>query len=143
MLTLVTFVRDLMLSGAVVYATFCIVHLAILCALWFVRTTYQLDGRGGDGSFYADGIAPICPIAAGAPSKGVPVNRIWRHSSADVAIFVSQASEALFAYERRMVRARSEIRETVAWTHHTIAQTQALIAEADAVAAGFCHRNPS
>jgi hypothetical protein len=48
---------------------------------------------------------------------------------------VRQASEARFAYEQRVFRARSEIRETAARTLEIIAQTQVLMAQLDAVAA--------
>src|SRR5262245_23816713 len=68
--------------------------------------------------------------AVGHEAKSMPAPRL-RPLFPDVAISVKEASEALFAYERRVFGARSEIRETVTRTLETIAQTQALMAQVD------------
>jgi hypothetical protein len=56
------------------------------------------------------------------------------HSSLpDFEITVRELTGALAQYERRVCRARSEIDETVAKTWEAIAQSRAMMAEADAL----------
>lgn len=61
-------------------------------------------------------------------------------SSRDIAIYVKQAREALFAHERQAFCALSEMRETAAQTHKIIAEAQALIIHAEAMAEGMRSR---
>jgi hypothetical protein len=82
----------------------------------------------------APGVSAIFHRAGGVPGKGVLATSMPCPSLLDIAISVSEAREALFAYERWMFCARSEIRETAARMRETIAQSRALMAQADAIA---------
>jgi hypothetical protein len=83
-----------------------------------------------------DSAGAVSQDASDHGAKIVPVPQMWRPPFPDVAISVREASEALFAYQRRVFRAQSEMRETATRTLETIAQTQALMAQVDAAAAG-------
>jgi hypothetical protein len=118
MVTLVTFIRDLLVSVAILYTTYALMRFVARCLLWLV------------GSIRFSGGA--CNLQA----SGVPTARTRQPSLQEIKIYVRQASDALFAYERRLFCARSEMREIAARTLETIADTRALIAQVDAVAAG-------
>jgi hypothetical protein len=121
----------------IAYAAFGVTLLFVYPVGWMVRSVARLaDGAHHIHSSRADSAAAI---SRGAPAQGakvVPAPRMWRPSFPDVAISVREASETLFAYERRAFRARADMRETARRTLETIAQTQALMAQVDAAAAG-------
>jgi hypothetical protein len=118
MVTLATFIRDLLVSVVILYATYALMRFVARCLLWLVGSI-----RFGEGA---------CDVQA----SGVPAARTRQPSLPDIKGYVREASDALFAYERRMFCARSEMREIAARTLETIADTRALIAQVDAVAAG-------
>jgi hypothetical protein len=120
----------------IVCAAFGVTLLVVHPVWWMVRAVAQL-GKGAHNipSSRAGSAAAISHGTAGQRASSAPVPLIRRPSFPDVAISVRQASEALFAYEQRAFRARSEIRQTAARTLETIAQTQALMAQLDAVSA--------
>src|SRR5262249_37092637 len=119
MLTLATFIIDLIVSLAILYATYGLMHFVACCVLWLVRSI----SRFGES-------------ACNVPASSVPMAKTRQPSFPEIAIYVRQARDALFDYERRMHCARSEVREIAARTLETIAQTQALMAQADAIATG-------
>jgi len=160
--TLVNFLEALMISCTVVYAIYGLAVLAMFSVWWTVRfaswaMVYAAFGvtllvmppiwwmihrvarfsRGANNiqSSRAVSTAAISYSAVGDEAKSRPAPRV-RPSFPDVAISVREASEALYAYERRVFGARSEIRETVSRTLEAIAQTRALMAQVDATAAG-------
>lgn len=116
--TLITYITDLIVSVAILHATYGVMRFVARCVLWLVCSI-----RFGEGARNVQG-------------SGVPRAETPQPSFADITASVRQAREALFAYERRMLCARSEMREIAARTLETIAQTRALIAQADAIAAG-------
>jgi hypothetical protein len=118
MVTLATFIRDLLVSVVILYATYALMRFVARCLVWLVGSI-----RFGEGA---------CDVQA----SGVPAARTRQPSLPDIKVYVREASDALFAYERRMFCARSEMREIAARTLETIADTRALIAQVDAVAAG-------
>jgi len=121
----------------IVCAVFGVTLLVVHPIWWMVRAVARL-GKGSHNiqssiqSSREGSTAAISHDAAGQRANSAPAPLIRRPSFPDVAISVTQASEALFAYERRVFCARSEIRETAARTLETIAQTQALMAQLDA-----------
>ena len=121
----------------IVYAAFGITLLLVHPLRWMVRSGARLaDGAHHIQSSQADGAVTISKGAPGQAAKIVPVPRMWRPSFPDVASSVREASEALFAYERRVFRARADMRETATRTLEAIAQTQALMAQVDAILPG-------
>jgi hypothetical protein len=118
MVTLVTFIRDFIVSVAVLYATYGLMCFVARGILWFVCAI-----RFGERACNLQG-------------PGVPPAKTQQPSFPEIEVYVRQARDALFAYERRTLCARSEMREIAARTVETIAQTQALIAQADAIATG-------
>ena len=160
--TLVNFLEALIISWIIVYATYSLALLAMRSVWWTARfaswlivyTTFgvtlfvvhsiswmirwvaqfrrganniQLSRRGSTAAIFH---STINHAASTMPAPGL------RSSFPDVVISVGEAREALFAYERQVFGARSEIRETVARTRETIAQTQALMAQVDAASRG-------
>jgi hypothetical protein len=115
MVTLATFIRDLVVSGAILYATYALMRFVARCLLWLVGSI-----RFGEG----------------AQASGMPAARTRQPSLPEIKVDVREASDALFAYERRMFCARSEMREIAARTLDAIADTRALIAQVDALTAG-------
>lgn len=121
---------------AIVYAALGIALLLVHLVRTMVRSVARLgDGAHPVQSSRVDSAGAVSQSASGQGAKVVPAPQMWR-SLPDVAISVREAREALFAHERRVFRARSEMRETTARTLETIAQTQALMAQVDAAAAG-------
>src|SRR5215470_12314411 len=120
-----------------VCAAFGVTLLVVHPVWWMVRAVARL---GKDAhhiqSSHPGSAAAISHGTAAQRANSVPAPLIGRPSFPEVAISVRQASEALFAYERRVLCARSEMRETAARTLETITQTQALMAQADAIVAG-------
>jgi len=158
--TLIDFLEALITSGVILYATFGLALLVMRSVQWTVRfaswvilyATFGLtllvvhsiswmmswvarfnQGANNIQSARAGNTAAIFHSAVGQ-AKSMPAPRL-RPSFPDVAISVREAREALFAYERRVFGARSEIRETVVRTLETIAQTQTLMAQVDVRAA--------
>jgi hypothetical protein len=117
MVTLVTFIRDLIVSVAILYAVYGLMRFAARCLLWLVGPI-----RLGEGT---------CNLRG----SGAPRAETRQPSFPEFTASARQAREALYSYERRMLCARSEMREIAARTVETIAQTRALIAQADAIAA--------
>lgn len=115
----------------IVCATFGVTLLVVHPVWWMVRAIARL--ANGDHSLRADGAVAISQGAPGQGAKIVPTAEMRWPSLQDVAISVREASEALFAYERRMFRARSEMREAATRTLEAIAQTRALMAQLDTV----------
>lgn len=163
MQTLVNFLEDLMLSWVIVYATYGLALLAMRSIWWTVRFAswvilYATSGftlfvapsiswmirwvarfnqsANSIQSSHGGSVAAIFHSAVNHEAESMPAPR-FRPSIPDVAISAREASEALFAYERRVFGARSEIRKTVARTLETIAQTQALMARVDAASQGL------
>jgi hypothetical protein len=100
---------------------------------WMVRAVARLGNAAHNiQSSRAGSAVAISQGTAGLRANCAPTPLIRQPSFPDVAISVRQAREALFAYERRVFRARSEISETAARTLETIAQTQALMAQLNA-----------
>jgi hypothetical protein len=120
--TLVTYITDLILSVAILHATYGVMRFVARCVLWLVCSI-----RFGEGARKVRG-------------SGVPLAEKPRPSFAEITASSRQAREALIAYERHMLCARSEMRQIAARTLETIAQTRALIAQADAIAAGTHRR---
>lgn len=118
MVTLITFIKDLILSVAILYATYGLMFFVVRCALRLVRSMRFREG------------------ACNVEGSGVPPNT-RQPSLTEIKVYVRQASDALFVHERRVFCARSEMREIAARTLETIDQTRALIAHADAIAAGM------
>jgi hypothetical protein len=118
MVTLITFIKDLILSVAILYAAYGLMCFVVRCVLRLVRSM-----RFGEAASNVEG-------------SGVPPN-MRQPSLIEIKVYVRQASDALFAPERRLFCARSEMREIAARTLETIDQTRALIAHADAIAAGM------
>lgn len=121
---------------AIVYAALGVALLLV----HLVRTMVCSVGRLGDGAHPVQSSPVGSPgaVSQSAPGQGakvVPAPQMWR-SLPDVAISVREAREALFAHERRVFRARSEMRETATRTLEIIAQTQALMVQVDASSAG-------
>ena len=166
MQTLVNFLEALIISWVIVHATYGLAVLAMRSVWWTVRfacwvilyATFGLTllivlsiwlmiswvarfGQGANNTQLsrAGSTAAISHSAAGHHTKIVPAPR---PSFPDVAVSVREASETLFAYERRVFGARSEIRETVTRTLEIIAQTQALMAQVDAESRGVM-RSPA
>jgi hypothetical protein len=101
MVTLATFIRDLVVSGAILYATYALMRFVARCLLWLI----------------------------GSIRFGESAARTRQPSLPEIKVYVREASDALFAYERRMLCARSEMREIAARTLDAIAETRALIAQ--------------
>jgi hypothetical protein len=119
-------------SWAILYATFGVTLLVVRPTWWMIRSLVRFgEDANNIQSSCARNTAAVFHSAVGHEAKSVPAARP-RSSFPDVASSVREASEALFAYERRMFTARSEIRETITRTLETIAQTQALMADVDA-----------
>jgi hypothetical protein len=118
MVALVTFIGDFIVSLVILYATYGLMRVVTRCVLWLVCSI-----RFGEGTCGVQGSAPLA--------------KTRQPSLAEIEVYVRQARAALFAYERRMLCARSEMRELSALTIETIAQTRALIAQIDAIAAGI------
>jgi hypothetical protein len=93
MLTLVTFIRDFIVSLVILYATYGLMRVVTRCGLWLLCSI-----RFGEGTGNVAGSAP--PAKTRQPSLS------------EIEVYVRQARAALFAYERRMLCARSEMRET-------------------------------
>jgi hypothetical protein len=123
--TLVTYITDLIISVAILHATYGVVRFVARCVVWLVGSI-----RFGEG-------------ARNVQASGVPRAETTQPIFAEITTSARQAREALFAYERRMLCARSEMREIAARTLETIAQTRALIAQADAMAAGARRGSPA
>jgi hypothetical protein len=121
---------------AILYAAFGVALLVVRLTWWIIHSLARF-GQDADNiqSSCVGNTATVFHSAVGHEAKTVPAPRS-RPSFPDVANSVREASEALFAYERRMFTARSEIRETVTRTLETIAQTQALMAHVDAASRG-------
>src|SRR5262249_13100858 len=133
MRTLVTFLQSLILSWAIVYALYGLTRLAACCVRWTVRSiSWLADSVRNMQASRADGIAATSSSAGSDQRKRVLAAAMRRPLFPDVAISVREASEALFAHERLMFCARSEMRETAARTREVIAQSRALMAQADA-----------
>jgi hypothetical protein len=130
-------------SWAILYATFGVTLLVVGPTWWMIRSLARF-GRDANNiqSSCARSTAAVFHSAAGHEAKSVPAAQP-RPTFPDVASSVREASEALFAYERRMFTARSEIRETVTRTLETIAQTQALMAHIDAPSRGEARSSAS
>jgi len=130
--TVVTVLEALVISWSVVYAVYGLMSLAAYCVLWVVRSirwfgeaVRKIRTSSNILATRADGIAAATAvIAAEMPPP----------SSRDIAINVRQAREALFAHERQAFCALSEMRETAARTYQIIAEAQALIIQAEAMA---------
>jgi hypothetical protein len=120
----------------IAYAAFGVTLLLVHSIWWVASVARFREGADNVRSSRADGGAVISHSTAGQGAKSVPAPQTRRPSFPDVAISVREASEALFAYERRVFCARSDVRETAARTLETIAKTQALMAQVDAAAAG-------
>jgi hypothetical protein len=118
MVTLATFITDLLVAVAILYSIDGLMRFAARCVLWLVRFSI----RFGDG-------------ACNVQESGVPAANTSQPSLPEIKSSVSQARDALFAYQQRMLCARSEMREIAARTVETIAQTRSLIAQVDAIAA--------
>ena len=126
----------------ILYATFGVTLLIVLSIWWMIRWVARFSQGANNAQLSRAGsTAAISHSVAGHQTKTVPAPRL-RPSFPDVAISVREAGEALFAYERRVFGARSEIRETVTRTLETIAQTQALMAQVDAESRGVM-RSPA
>jgi len=158
--TLVNFLEALMISCIVVYAIYGLAVLAMFSVWWTVRfaswaIVFAAFGvtllvtppiwwmihrvarfrRGVNNIQSSRAVSTAISYgAAGDKAKSRPAPRV-RPSFPDVAISVTEASEALYAYERRVFGARSEIRETVSQTLEAIAQARSLMAQVDATAA--------
>jgi hypothetical protein len=118
---------------AIVYATFGVTLLVVHPILWVIRSLARFSHDANNvQSLCAGDTAAVSHSAVGYEAKSLPTPRP-RPAFPDVASSVREAREALFAHERRMFTARSEIRETVTRTLETIAQTQALLVQVDAV----------
>ena len=120
----------------IVYAAFGVTLLVGPPVWWMVRAVARLGNAAHNIQSSRTGSAVAsshCP--AGPRANNAPAPLIRQPCFADVEISVRQAREALFAYERRVFCARSEVREIAARTLETIAQTQALMAQADAIVA--------
>jgi hypothetical protein len=159
-LTLLNFVAALIVSWAVVYAiyglTLLVVHsvwravrvaswliahaslgvtLVVVPAVWWMVRAF---GRLGAGTRIRSALADstVAPtVASTVGSRGdVLTPTMRRPTFPEVAVSISEASEALTKYQGRVFWARSEMRETVARTLNAIAQTRALMAEVDAAA---------
>ena len=142
MRTLVTFLQSLILSGAIVYTTYGLLCLVAHCVRWTVRSIRRLaDGARNFHASRAGGIAAISCGAGSDPEKRVLAAVMQPLLFPDIENSVREAREALFAYERWMFYAQSDIRETAARTRETIAQTRVLMARVDAGAAGVCRGN--
>lgn len=115
MATLVTFITDLLVSVALLCVIDGLMRFAARCFVWLVRSI-----RLGKGN---------------VREPGVPATNAQQPSLPEIKFYVSQARDALFAHQQRMLCARSEMREIAARTVETIAQTRALIGQADAMAA--------
>lgn len=134
--TFVNFIQALILSVAIVYTTYGLLLLAARCVRWTARSICWLAGSARDiRASLRDGIAMIS-YSAGSDRGKRAAAAIRRPLFPDVAIYVGEARQALFAYEQLMFRARSEMRETATRTNEIIVQSQALMARADAVATG-------
>jgi len=130
-------------SWAIVYAAFGVTLLVVHPVWWMISFAARSShGANTIQSSRAGGAAAISHSAVGDEVKSVPAPRM-RPSFPDVAISVGEASEVLFAYERRVFGARSEIRETVTRTLETIAQTRALMAQIDAASGGVARSSAS
>jgi hypothetical protein len=124
-------------SWAILYATFGVTLLIVRSIWWTIRSLARF-GQGANNiqSSRAGSAAAVSHSAVGHEAKSMPSPRL-QASFPEVAISIREAREALFAYERQVLTARSEIRETVTRTRETIAQTQALMAQVDAVSRGI------
>lgn len=121
---------------AIVYAALGVALLLVHLVRTMVRSVARLpDGAHPARSSRVDSAGAVSHSASGQGAKVVQAPRTCR-SFPDVAISVREAREALFAHERRVFQARSEMRETATRTLETIAQTQALMAQVDAAATG-------
>jgi hypothetical protein len=108
-------------SCAILYATFGVALLVVRPIWWMIRSLARLGQDANNiQSSCARNTAAAFHSGIGHKAKSVPAARP-RPSCPDVANSVREASEALFAYKRRMFTARSEIRETVTRTLETIA----------------------
>jgi len=110
------------------------VTLLVVPPVWWMARAVARLGKGAHEiqSSHAGSTAAVSHGTAGQRADRTPAPLIRRPSFPEVAISVRQAREVLFAYERRVLCARSEMREIAARTRETIAQTQALMAQADA-----------
>jgi hypothetical protein len=145
MLTVINFLRALIISGTIVYATYALMRLAAHLVLWVVRSIRRLadaiphvQAPAKVQSIRARGVAANRHAANGRLGMGSVAAEMPQPSSLGVRINVRQAREALFTYERQAFCALSEMRETAARARETIAQARALIIEAEAIAEGMC-----
>jgi len=146
MLTVVTYLEALVISGSILYTTYVLTRLAAHCVLWGIHSLRRFgDAVRNVRATRADDIASICPDPydpSGRSDTGVFAAEMPQPSSAEIAIYVRQASEALFTHGRHARGALSEMRETSARARETIAQTRALSVQADAIAEGMCLWSP-
>jgi hypothetical protein len=159
--TLVNFLEALIISWVIVCATYGLALLAMRSVWWTIRFTSSVVVYAAFGvtllvmppiwwtirwlarfSQDAGSTAAISYSAMPREAQSMPAPRL-RPSFPDVAISVREASEALFAYERRVFGARSEIRDTVTQTLEMIAQTRALIARVDGESQGVARGTAS
>jgi hypothetical protein len=119
MVTLVTFIRDFMVSVLILHATYGFMRFVARHVSWLVCSI-----RFGQRSTCNDQGSGVLPAKSRQPSLS------------EIEVYVRQARDDLFACERRMLCARSEMREIAARTVEIIAQTRALIAQTDTIAAG-------
>jgi len=135
MRTLVTFLQDLILSGAIVYSIYGLMRLAAHCVRWTVRAIGWLaDSTRNIQALRAGSIAAISNGAGSAPGKRVLAAAMPQPEFPDIAISVREASAALFEYQQLVLSARSEMRRTAARTREIIAESRALMARADLMA---------
>jgi hypothetical protein len=140
MLTLATFLRDFIVSVAILYVTYGLARFAVHGVLRLIHLGWRFDGgRRSVETSGAGGFASISRATAVDPRNGLLTATMQRPSFPLVAIAVREAREALFAHQRRMFCSRSEIREIAARTRENIVQAKALMAEVDVVA--FCCGN--
>ena len=122
-------------SWVIVCAAFGVTLLVARAVWWMARRVTRFSLGVNDIHLSCGGsTAAISHSAVGHEVNGTPAPA--RPSFPDVAISVKEASEVLFAYERRVFGARSEIRKTVTRTLETIAQTRALMARVDSECRG-------
>jgi hypothetical protein len=130
-------------SWAILYATFGVTLLVVHPIWWVIRSLARFSQDANNiQSLCAGNTAAVSHSAVGHEAMSMPTPRP-RPPFPDVASSVREAREALFAHERRMFTARSEIRETVTRTLETIAQTQALLVQVDAISRGVARNSMS
>src|SRR5215470_9990268 len=120
MRTIVNFLQALILSVAIVYTTYGVMRLAARCVRWTARSIGWLAAGARHIQASRKGGVAAIPHRADRDRGKRAAAAIRRPLFPHIAMYVGEASRALFEHQQLTFRARSEMRETTARTHEII-----------------------